>query len=183
MSPIAPAARSDLPLLDALDHRILAELQADASLTNVELARRVHASAPTCLRRVHRLIESGVIERQVALVAPAALGVSLGVVAEVTLESQAAVHLDHFQALACAEPSVTQCYRVSPGPDFVLMAQLPDMPGYQALAQRLFTAQARVRNVRAFFVVERAKFETRMPAMAGSGAMAPPMPERANPLS
>ena len=120
MSPIAPAGRSDLPLLDALDHRILAELQADASLTNVELARRVHASAPTCLRRVHRLIESGVIERQVALVAPAALGASLGVVVEVTLDSQAAEHLDHFQALACAEPSITQCYRVSPGPDFVL---------------------------------------------------------------
>ena len=51
MSPIAPAGRSDLPLLDALDHRILAELQADASLNNVALARRVHASAPTCLRR------------------------------------------------------------------------------------------------------------------------------------
>lgn len=183
MSPIAPAGRSDLPLLDALDHRILAELQADASQNNVELARRVHASAPTCLRRVRRLIDTGVIERQVALVAPAAVGASLSVVVEVTLDSQAAEHLDHFQALACAEPSITQCYRVSPGPDFVLMAQLPDMPGYQALAQRLYTASARVRNVRAFFVVERAKFETRMPAMAGLGATAQPMPERANPLA
>ena len=183
MSPIAPAGRSDLPLLDALDHRILAELQADASLNNVALARRVHASAPTCLRRVRRLIDSGVIERQVALVAPAALGASLGVVVEVTLDSQAAEHLDHFQALACAEPTVTQCYRVSPGPDFVLMAQLPDMPSYQALAQRLFTAQARVRNVRAFFVVERAKFETRMPATTGLGALPRPMSDHSSPLA
>lgn len=169
--------------LDALDHRILAELQADASLNNVELAGRVHASAPTCLRRVRRLIETGVIERQVAIVAPAALGASLGVMIEVTLDAQHAEHLDRFQALACAEPAVTQCYRVSPGPDFVLIAQLPDMPGYQAMAQRLFTARAGVRNVRAFFVVERAKFETRVPGSSLPGAALPGSSGLGNPLA
>ncbi|HPU50944.1 MAG TPA: Lrp/AsnC family transcriptional regulator [Burkholderiaceae bacterium] len=174
MNPPPSAPSSDPVTLDALDHRILAELQSDASLNNVELAARVHASAPTCLRRVRRLVESGVIERQVAIVAPAALGAALGAVIEVTLDAQNAEQLDRFQALAKAEAAVTQCYRVSPGPDFVLIVQVPDMPGYQAMAQRLFTAQAGVRNVRAFFVVERAKFETRVPG--SPGPIATPQP-------
>ena len=55
-----------------------------------------------------------------------------------------------------------QCWRVSPGPDFVLVLRVPDMPGYQALVQRLFTQDANVRNVKAFFSVKRAKFETRI---------------------
>jgi DNA-binding Lrp family transcriptional regulator len=58
---------------------------------------------------------------------------------------------------------VQQCYRVSPGPDFVLIAHVADMPAYQALAQRLFTADANVRNVKAFFSVKRAKFEPKLP--------------------
>ncbi len=151
--------------LDALDHRILAEMQRDAALSNVDLAARVHASAPTCLRRVRRLVESGVIERQVAIVAPGALGAGLTVIIEVTLDAQAADFLRDFQNHACLEAAVTQCYQVSPGPDFVLIAQVPDMPAYHALAQRLLTTQAHVRNVRAFFAVNRAKFETQVPTL------------------
>jgi len=63
---------------------------------------------------------------------------------------------------------VQQCYRVSPGPDFVLIATVRDMPGYQALAQRLFTTDANVRNVKAFFSVKRAKFDPRVPLPAAS---------------
>ena len=62
-----------------------------------------------------------------------------------------------------AEAAVQQCWRVSPGPDFVLVVQLRDMPAYQALAQRLFTQDANVRNVRAFFATRRAKFQTNLP--------------------
>ena len=164
---IPEAARASGPgapaTLDALDHRILAELQRDAALSNVDLAARVHASAPTCLRRVRRLVETGVIERQVAIVAPGALGAGLTAIVEVTLNTQTAEQLAQFRALACAQPAVTQCYQVSPGPDFVLIAQLPDMAGYQALAQQLFTAHAQVRNVRAFFAIDRAKFDTQVP--------------------
>ena len=64
---------------------------------------------------------------------------------------------------------MTQCYRVSPGPDFVVMAELADMPAYDALARRLFTAMANVRNVRTFFSTHRAKFEGNAP-VAGRGA-------------
>ena len=62
-----------------------------------------------------------------------------------------------------AEPRVQQVWRVSPGPDFVLVVQVADMPAYHALAQRLFTQDANVRNVKAFFAVKRAKFETALP--------------------
>ncbi len=152
--------------LDELDWRILNQLQEDSSLTNQDLAIKVHASAPTCLRRVRRLTESGLIARQVALLDPAKLGSTLTAIIEVTLDVQAAERLTEFEALAAAEPAILQCYRVSPGPDFVVLAQVRDMPAYHALAHRVFTAQANVRNVRSFFSVHRSKFDTRLPADA-----------------
>lgn len=158
---IARAQR--LPDLDTLDRRILAVLQLDASLSNVALAERVHASPATCLRRVRRLVELAIIERQVAIVAPQALGPTLTAIIEISLERQGAEYLDAFEAWAVREPAVLQCYRVSPGPDFVLLAQVRDMAAYQALAARLLTAEGNVRNVRSFFSQKRAKFETRLP--------------------
>lgn len=152
----------ELPALDDLDRRILDQLQADASLTNQELAERVHASPPTCLRRVRRLTDIGVIEKQVAILDPAKLGHTLTALVEVTLDVQAAERLDEFEARMRDEPAILQCYRVSPGPDFLLVAQVRDMPAYHALVHRAFTAQANVRNVRTFFSVHRSKFETRV---------------------
>jgi Lrp/AsnC family transcriptional regulator, leucine-responsive regulatory protein len=71
-----------------------------------------------------------------------------------------------FERRACAEAAVQQCYRVSPGPDLVLVLWLPDMPAYHALVQRLFTQDANVRNVKSYFSVKRAKFETKLPLPA-----------------
>ena len=147
---------------DELDRRILNALQLDASQTNHALAAQVHASPPTCLRRVKRLMEAGVIARQVAIVAPDKVGASLSAIVEITLDNQAAERMDEFEALVAAEDAVAQCYRVSPGPDFVLMVQVADMPAYHALAHRLFAGQANVRNVRSFFAIHRSKFETRI---------------------
>ncbi|ARP74773.1 Lrp/AsnC family transcriptional regulator [Bordetella genomosp. 6] len=148
--------------LDELDRRILDQMQRDCSLTNQELAARVHASPPTCLRRVRRLVDEGVIEKQVAIVAPAKVGSTLTAIVEITLDVQAAERLAEFEASLLDEPAVLQCYRVSPGPDFVVIVQVAHMPAYHALAHRVFTAQANVRNVRTFFSVHRAKFETRI---------------------
>lgn len=152
----------DAPLLDDLDRRILNALQADASRTNNELALAVHASPPTCLRRVKRLMELGVIERQVALVAPDKVGAALTAIVEITLDRQGAELQSEFETLVADEPAVLQCYRVSPGPDFVLVVQVADMPAYHAFAHRVLTSQANVRNVRSFFSVHRSKFETRI---------------------
>ncbi len=148
--------------LDELDRRILNALQANAAVTNLELAAQVHASPPTCLRRVKRLQDSGVIERQVVLVAPGKVGAALTAIVEITLDHQAAEKLAEFEALAAVDVAVLQCYRVSPGPDFVLVVQVADMSAYHALAHRLFAAHANVRNVRSFFSIHRSKFETRI---------------------
>ncbi len=147
---------------DDLDLRLLDLLQTDASLSNLALADRAGVSPATTLRRVRRLIDTGVIDRQVALLNPAALGDGLTALLEVTLDRQGAEHLDAFETRAVAEPAVQQCWRVSPGPDFVLVLWVPGMPAYQALVQRLLTQDANVRNVKAYFSVKRAKFDPRI---------------------
>ena len=143
--------------LDATDHRLLELLQADASRSNQDLAAAAHVSPATALRRVRRLVDAGVIERQVAIVAPARVG-GLTALVEVTLDRQGAEHLAAFEQRAVADAAVQQCYRVSPGPDLVLVVWTADMAAYHALVQRLFTQDANVRNVKAFFAVHRAKF-------------------------
>ena len=148
--------------LDATDIRLLNLLQTDASLSNQDLAERAHTSPATALRRVRRLLDEGVIERRVALLNPERLGAGLTALVEVSLDRQGAEHLEVFEARAVAEVAVQQCYRVSPGPDFVLLLFVADMPAYHALVQRLFTQDANVRNVKAFFSVKRAKFDPRI---------------------
>ncbi|MEY5097618.1 MAG: hypothetical protein RJA36_337 [Pseudomonadota bacterium] len=154
-------------LIDQIDLALLAELQRDAARSNQALAQAVGVSPATSLRRVRRLTELGVIERQVALLNPerlaAALGHGLSALVEVSLDRQGAEQLDAFEARVVADEAVQQCWRVSPGPDFVLVVAVRDMPSYQALAQRLFTQDANVRNVRAFFSLRRAKFAPAQP--------------------
>ena len=153
--------------IDAIDLRLLDALQRDASLTNQQLAAHCHVSPPTCLRRVQRLKQAGLIERQIALLSPDRLAPLLGhglqAIVEVSLDRQDADALDAFESRVAADDAVQQCYRVSPGPDFVLIVAARDMPGYLALAQRLFSADANVRNVKAFFCLKRAKFEPKVP--------------------
>lgn len=148
--------------LDAIDLRLLDALQTDCALSNQDLAARVAVSPATCLRRVKRLVDAGIIERRVALLSPDALGAGLQALLEITLDRQGAEHLDAFEARAVQDAAVQQCWRVSPGPDFVLVVQVADMPAYHALTQRLLTQDANVRNIKAFFSVKRAKFDTRV---------------------
>ena len=153
--------------IDAMDLQILAQLQRDASLSNQDLAEAVHTSAPTCLRRIKRMRDAGLIERQIAILNPERLAKSLGhglcVIVEITLERQGAEELARFEARVLQDAAVQQCYQVSPGPDFVLVVHARDMPSYQALVQRLFTTDANVRNVKAFFSVKRGKFGAELP--------------------
>ncbi len=158
---------NDDQFLDGTDRQLLDLLQQDASLSNLALAGRVGVSPPTCLRRVKRLQAAGLIERQVAVLSADRLGDLLGhgleAIVEVTLERQGAEHLEAFEQRVVADDAVQQCYRVSPGPDFILHVRAADMPGYLALQQRLLTGDANVRNVKAFFSVRRAKFAPRIP--------------------
>jgi DNA-binding Lrp family transcriptional regulator len=90
------------------------------------------------------------------------LGHGLQALVEVTLDRQDNAAMEAFESRVIGDPAVQQCWRVSPGPDFILVVETPDMPGYLALAQRLFTQDANVRNVKAFFAVKRAKFDSRI---------------------
>jgi Lrp/AsnC family transcriptional regulator, leucine-responsive regulatory protein len=153
--------------LDATDLALLKQLQEDASLSNQALAALVHTSPPTCLRRVKRLEEAGLIERRIAVLNPermaATLGYGLTAIVEITLDRQDANSLEAFEQRVASDAGVQQCYRVSPGPDFCLVVHALDMPAYQALTQRLFTSDANVRNVKAFFSIRRSKFGAELP--------------------
>jgi DNA-binding Lrp family transcriptional regulator len=148
--------------IDSTDVKLLDALQNDASLSNQALAALTHISAPTCLRRVKRLKEAGLVEREIALLNPDKLasitGHGLTAIVEITLDRQGEEHLGAFEKRLNSDDSVQQCYRTTPGPDFVLIVHVADMPAYLALSQRLFTGDANVRNVKAFFSVKRSKF-------------------------
>jgi Lrp/AsnC family leucine-responsive transcriptional regulator len=132
-------------------------------LSNQALAEQAGTSPATALRRVRRLVDEGVIERRVAVLNPDRLGAGLTALVEITLDRQGAEHLQAFEERAVADAAVQQCYRVSPGPDFVLVLHVADMAAYHALVQRLFTQDANVRNVKSFFSVKRSKFDLRLP--------------------
>ena len=152
---------------DATDLQLLERLQNDSSISNQALAALVHISPPTCLRRVKRLRDAGLIEREIAVLSVDKLsqvaGHGLCAIVEITLDRQDQAALDAFERRVAADDAVQQCYRVSPGPDFCLVVHAAHMPDYLALAQRLFTSDANVRNVKTFFSIKRSKFGARVP--------------------
>ena len=157
----------ELPNLDATDLQLLDLLQNDASRSNQDLAALVHTSPPTCFRRVKRMRDAGLIEREIAVLSVEKLqqvaGHGLCAIVEITLDRQDHAALEAFEARVASDDAVQQCYRVSPGPDFCLVVHCAHMPDYLALSQRLFTADANVRNVKTFFSVKRSKFGARVP--------------------
>lgn len=153
--------------IDNTDLQLLAQLQNDSSRSNQALAALVHISPPTCLRRVKRLREAGLVEREIAVLSvdklAAVAGHGLCAIVEITLDRQDQQALEAFEKRVSTDEAVQQCYRVSPGPDFCLVVHAAHMPDYLALAQRLFTSDANVRNVKAFFSIKRSKFGARLP--------------------
>jgi Lrp/AsnC family leucine-responsive transcriptional regulator len=107
--------------MDEIDKKILTQLQDNCALTNHELATLVHVSPATCMRRVKKLVQNGVIERQIAILSPEKLGAGLTAIVEISLDRQSAEALEDFERRVLNEPALQQCYRVSPGPDFVLI--------------------------------------------------------------
>ena len=154
-------------IIDRTDIQLLAQLQTDASLSNQALAALTHISPPTCLRRVKRLRDGGLIEREIAVLSVDKLAVVAGhglcAIVEITLDRQDQSALEAFEQRVAREDAVQQCYRVSPGPDFCLVVHAAHMPDYLALAQRLFTVDANVRNVKTYFSIKRSKFGARVP--------------------
>lgn len=128
---------AEMPALDAIDRRILAELQADGRITNVELARRAGISAPPCLRRVRRLEEAGVIRGYHADTEPQKLGWEITLFAVVGLDSQKETVLSAFETMVGEWPEVRECHMIRGGGDFLLKLVARDTAHENQLTQRL----------------------------------------------
>ena len=142
--------------LDAIDLRILAELQANGRITNVELASRVGLSAPPCLRRVRRLEEAGVLRGYHADVEPNALGFEITFFAIVGLESQKQVILDAFETEVIGWAELRECHMIRGGGDFLLRLVARDTAHENALTARL-TSAANVLRVQTLQTIRTAK--------------------------
>jgi len=149
--------------LDEIDRKILAELQADGRMTNVELAKRVGISAPPCLRRVRTLEEAGYIRGYHADVNPRELGFEVQVFAMVRLHSQAEADLSAFERRCKAWPLVRECHMLNGEIDFVLKCAAPDLSTFQNFLTGQLTAAENVASVKTSLVIRCAKDEPGVP--------------------
>ncbi|KEO61426.1 Lrp/AsnC family transcriptional regulator [Thioclava indica] len=149
--------------LDDIDRKILAELQGDGRMTNVELARRVGISAPPCLRRVRTLEEAGYIQGYHADVNPRELGFEVQVFAMVRLQSQAESDLSAFEGRCRDWPLVRECHMLNGEIDFVLKCVAPDLSSFQTFLTGQLTAAENVASVKTSLVIRCAKDEPGVP--------------------
>ena len=149
--------------LDAIDRKILAELQADGRMTNVELAKRVGISAPPCLRRVRTLEEAGYIKGYHAQVDSRELGFEVQVFAMVGLVSQAESDLSAFEALCKNWPLVRECHMLNGEVDFILKCVAPDLSTFQSFLTGQLTAADNVASVKTSLVIRCAKDDPGVP--------------------
>ncbi|EAP75125.1 MULTISPECIES: Lrp/AsnC family transcriptional regulator [Roseovarius] len=149
--------------LDPIDRKILAELQADGRMTNVELAKRVGISAPPCLRRVRTLEESGYIKGYHADVDARELGFEVQVFASVGLVSQAESDLSAFEEKCRGWPLVRECHMLNGEVDFILKCVAPDLSTFQQFLTRDLTAAENVASVKTSLVIRGAKDDPGVP--------------------
>lgn len=149
--------------LDPIDRKILAELQADGRMTNVELAKRVGISAPPCLRRVRTLEEAGYIRGYHADVDTRELGFEVQVFAMVGLQSQAEADLSAFEARCRAWPLVRECHMLNGEVDFILKCVAPDLSTFQTFLTEELTTADKVASVKTALVIRCAKDEPGVP--------------------
>lgn len=143
--------------LDQTDWRILKELMADGSVTNVALAARVGLSAPPCLRRVRALEEAGIITGYTALVDEAALGFEVTAFALVGLHAQAEVDLRAFENRVLGWPIVREAYMLAGESDYILKCVAADMTTFQDFVLKHLTAAPNVASVKTQLAIRRAK--------------------------
>lgn len=149
--------------LDAIDARILTELQSDGGLTNAELAERVGLSPSPCLRRVKILTDAGVIKKRVALVDGNAIDLKVSVFIHVTLEKQIEENLSAFEAAVEARPEVVECYLMTGESDYLLRVVVPDLEAYERFLMEHLTRIPGVSNIKSSFALNQVKYSTALP--------------------
>ncbi|TAN60262.1 MAG: Lrp/AsnC family transcriptional regulator [Magnetospirillum sp.] len=155
--------------LDRIDRRILADLQADGRMTNVELARRAGISAPPCLRRVRALEEAGYIKGYHAEIDPGALGYNVTVFAHVGLNSQAETDLKAFEDLVKGWPEVRECHMLAGETDFLLKVVAHDWDDYQRFLTTRLTAAPNISHVKSALAIRTSKLQPGVPIDVDAG--------------
>lgn len=143
--------------LDSFDLKLLRLLQIDAQQPVAEIAEAIGLSTPACYRRIRRLRETGVIEREVAIIRPRTLGWPLSMIVMVTLEREDARTIEEMMRLLEREPEVVEAWNVTGDHDLAIRIVARDMEGYDDLALRLFSANDRVRSFKTLVVIRQVK--------------------------
>jgi DNA-binding Lrp family transcriptional regulator len=166
--------------LDAADLKILAALQDDARISNVDLARKVNLTPSPCLARVRELERKGLIERYVTLLDPKALGLTLSVFIQVRLEKQVERSLERFEQAMSERPEVMECYLMTGASDYLLRVVVTDMQALERFIVDFLSRIPGIGNIQSSFALKQVKYQTALPldAVAGSRSDAPPAARR-----
>lgn len=149
--------------LDAMDVKILQQLQEDSSLTNVELARRVHLSPSPCLARVKALESAGVIQRYVALADPKVLGLGLSVFISISLKEQSKEALAEFERRIADHDEVMECYLMTGDSDYLIRVAVADMAALERFILDQLTPIPGVEKIRSSFALKQVRYKTALP--------------------
>jgi len=149
--------------IDPVDLRILARLQDDARLSNVDLARAVHLSPSPCLARVRRLEQSGLIRRYVSLLDPVRLGLTVSVFIQVRLERQVESALEVFEREIAARPEVMECYLMTGDSDYLLRVVVADVQALERFIVDFLSRIPGVGNIKSSFALKQVKYKTALP--------------------
>jgi DNA-binding Lrp family transcriptional regulator len=153
--------------LDAIDLRILAVLQADAGLSNVELARLVHLSPSPCLARVRALETEGLIRQYVALLDAQKLGLHLNVFISISLKQQSRKALQAFEDSIRTREEVMECYLMTGDADYLIRVAVPDMPALERFILEQLSPIPQVEKIRSSFALKQVRYKTALPLKAG----------------
>ena len=152
--------------LDRTDIKILNQLQANARITNVDLAREVHISPTPCLTRVRAMQEIGLIREHVTLLDPDLLGLRLNVFIHVSLEKQVRDALHHFEEAIATRPEVMECYLMTGDADYLLRLVVQDMQTLERFILDHLTTMPGVANIKSSFALKQVKYKTALPLPA-----------------
>ena len=149
--------------MDALDLRILARLQHDARISNVDLAKAVNLSPSPCLARVRALEADGYIQRYVTLLDAKRLGLTVSVLVQVTLEKQIEPALETFEKAVRERSEVMECYLMTGDADYLLRVVVPDVPAFERFILEFLSRVPGVGNIKSSFALKQVKYQTELP--------------------
>ena len=156
--------------LDSIDWKILGLLQADARMSNVELAKAVGLSPSPCLNRVRALEEAGYISRYVTLLDALRVGLKVSVFIQVTLERQIESALERFENAIRTRPEVMECYLMTGDADYLIRVVVADIQVLEEFILKFLTKLPGVGNIKSSFALKQVKYQTALPLPAAAGA-------------